>query len=159
MYIRLSRETDKYKINELLGLSFGDRNHCGSLDNLTGRYLLAFLDDKLVGMTGLIYSEQYKGYEVDWTCTHPDYRCKGIMHELFSRLCSLTDEIMNCSCWRQQDKDRINLNSLMRDFGFKEVMKPRVTWDSRYNCECGRTGYKFVAKAYRLAYGMKATFL
>ena len=141
MFVRLSREEDKEIIEQLLESSFGNRNHFGALDNLLGRYLLAFIDDKLVAMTGLYYIEDYKHFEIDWTCTHPSYRGRGIMHELFNRICNLTDEPIYCSCWREPNKDVINLYSLMVAFNFKEVMKPRVTWDSRYNCDCGKTGF------------------
>lgn len=138
MYIRFSRETDKDEIRELLGTSFGSREHLGVLENLNGRYLLAFEDDELVAMTGLMWESEYNAYDVDWTCTHPDYRKRGIMHELFKRICSLTDEKIYCSCWRIGDNEHVNLHSLMNDFGFKEVIKNRGTWDSRYNCESAR---------------------
>lgn len=142
MFIRFSKKTDESQIRELIRLCFGYGDHCGAFKNLNGRYLLAFDDeDNLIGMTGLIWCKEYNGYEVDWTCTHPNYREMGIMHELFKRICSLTDENIFCSCWRLQDKEQPNLHSLMKDFGFKEVIHTRVTWDTNYNCHSGQSYY------------------
>lgn len=149
MFIRFSKEEDKEQIRELIMLSFGGRDHCNVLENLKGRYLLAFdEEDHLLGMTGLIWEDEYNAYGVDWTCTHPEHRNKGVMHELFKRICALTDEDIYCSCWRQSNKEKINLYSLMHDFGFEEVIKNRVTWDSRYNCKSGRCGVCVAQKSH-----------
>lgn len=137
MVIRLSRDTDKDNIESLMGMCFGYRND--ALHDLQGRYLLAcdYIDDNeiIVAMTGLIWSDNYSGYEIDWTCTHPDYRNNGIMHTLFARLLSLTDEDVYCSCWRLNNNNFVNLSSLMFDFDFKEVINTRVTWKRPYNCK------------------------
>lgn len=142
MFIRLSTYADKSKICELTMLCFGDGDHCNILKNLNGRYLLAFDDENnLLAMTGLIWNKEYESYEIDWTCTHPEYQKKGIMHELFKRICSLTDEDIYCSCWRLSGKEKVNLYSLMECFGFKEIIRNRVTWDSQYNCTAGKKTY------------------
>lgn len=139
MFIRFSKEEDKEQIRELTMLCFGNRDHCDILENLNGRYLLAFDDENiLLAMTGLLWSEEYKAYEMDWTCTHPKHRKNGIMCEMFKRICSLTDEDIYCSCWRLSGKENINLNGVMQKFGFEEVIKGRVTWDSCHNCKAGR---------------------
>ena len=135
MYIRLSRNDDKEQIRILMRLCFGERKEDKVFDNLQGRYLLAFENGQLIGMTGLYYSDEYKAYEMDWTCTRPEYRHKGIMHELFRRICSFTDEDIYCSCWRLNGNEQVNLHSLMRDFGFKEVVRNRVSWQRPYNCK------------------------
>ena len=139
MHVRLSTETDRYKIEELIRLCFGERQHSGAYENLSGRYLLALQDEQIVAMTGLSYSETYNGYEIDWTCTHPEYRNKGIMHDLFKRICSLTDEDIYCSCWRIGNSQQINLSTLMQNFVFKEIIKNKASFDSRYNCRSART--------------------
>lgn len=146
MFIRLSTENDKDKINELIMMCFGDRNNFGVLGNLAGRYLLAFDDNKtsLIAMTGINWCEKYKGFEIDWTCTNPKYQQKGIMHELFKRICALTDGDIYCSCWRHQNKDRINLYSLMRDFGFEEIEHSRVTC----SCESSRISFCVAQKSH-----------
>ena len=145
MYIRFSKESDREEIKDLLMKCFGDHNESCTLNNLNGRYLLAFDDSEMNGgnllaMTGLIWVNEYHGYEIDWTCTHPKYQGKGIMHELFKRVCDLTDENIYCSCWQLWYKEDVNLHSLMKDFGFEEVIRNRVTWDSRYNCKAGASG-------------------
>lgn len=141
MFIRLSTINDTNAIGDLMHECFGDRDEEDVLTCINGRYLLAFENNKLVAMTGLLWSEQYNGFEIDWTCTAVEYRCKGIMHELFKRLCTLTDEGIYCSCWRYDYDGTVNLQSLMDDFGFKEVLRPRVSYDTDYNCACGKYGY------------------
>ena len=112
------------------------------ISNLQGRYLIAETtthdqnnQGNIVAITGLYYSDEYKAYELDWTCTHPLYRQLGIMTELLRRVCNYTDEEIYCSCWRWSNKSEINLASLMKKFNFHEVLKPRVTWDTQHNCK------------------------
>lgn len=145
MHIRLSNETDLEQIKNLMQLGFGYRDYCEPFENLNGRYLVALNEyNQIIAMTGLIWSDIYKGYEIDWTTTHPAYRRKGIMHKLFERICNLTDEEIYCSCWKVPGEDNINLKSLMDYFEFKEVISPRVVWDTRYNCRkaCKSCVYK-----------------
>ena len=136
---RFSTKDDKDNIEELILACFGDRSMFGVFDNLDCRYLLAFDKKRLVAMTGLTYSDIYHGYEIDWTCTHPEYRGRGIMHQLFEKVCTMTKEPIYCSCWRQCTNEHVNLYKLMQDFGFEEVVKNRLTVDSRYNCPVART--------------------
>ena len=139
IWVRLSTEQDSAEIEMLLDSCFGAMSLKDFKENICDRYLLAFIDNRLVGMTGLYFNKDYNGFEVDWTCTHPDYRKKGIMHKLFKRICALTDEDIYCSCWGMRGKD-INLKSVMYDFGFNPVVRNRVTWNLRYNCRSGRNG-------------------
>lgn len=141
MFIRLSRKEDELEIEKLLVACFGTLCLEEALQNIEGRYLLAFDDKKLIAMTGLNWSHEYNGIEIDWTCTHPDKQNQGVMTWLFERICSLTDEKIYCSCWRESEIDKVNLNSLMEKFGFKEVLPNRATWDTRYNCRASRGYY------------------
>ena len=134
MFIRLSTIKDEKAIEKLMNICFGKREPDKVFKNLQGRYLLVFEDDKLVGMTGLYWSDEYNAFEMDWTCTHPEYRKQGIMHELFKRICNYTDEKIYCSCWRFGGNEKINLYSLMKDFGFEEVLRPRVAYRCGVNC-------------------------
>ena len=84
LFIRISKEEDKEQINEILMLCFGDRSQFGCLENLNGRYLLAYDNNKLIGITGLYYNQELKRYEIDWTGTHPEYRHKGIAYRLIN---------------------------------------------------------------------------
>lgn len=132
--IRLSREDDAEDILRLIKIGFSEKNPDEILEGINGRYLLAVDRGFVIAMTGLIWSKEFQRFEIDWTVTHPKYRGQGIMHELFKRLCQLTDDEIYCSCWRPSTNANINLKSLMHDFGFEEVMVPRVIWDTRYNC-------------------------
>ena len=98
------------------------------------RYYLYFEGSTLLAMTGLMYSKEYRNFEVDWTCTHPDYRHKGYMQELFKEMLKDIDVPVYCSCWRAPDKDRVNLHTIMFLFGFEEVIHSRVHWKVHHNC-------------------------
>lgn len=99
VFIRYSTYADKGQINELINLSFG--NKAQALENIEGRYLVYTLDDKIVAMTGLSSNTLYNnGLEIDWTCTHPDFRQKGYMQELFRELLKDVKTDVYCSCWR-----------------------------------------------------------
>lgn len=134
--IRKSTEQDKDIVKELIELGFGERLDNRTVANLAGRYYLYFDDDdnKLVAMTGLMYNEKYKALEVDWTCTHPAYRHRGFMQALFTVMLLDVHEKVYCSCWRLPGKDRVNLQTIMDMFGFKEILKPRVSWKIPHNC-------------------------
>ena len=138
--VRYSKQDDLGQIQELIQLSFGDRP--SALEDLENRYLVYEIDNKIVAITGLYTNTEYiDGLEIDWTCTHPDHRQRGYMQELFKEL--LKDVTCNvyCSCWRLEDADRVNLQTIMNMFGFEEVLKPRVVWASIYNCLCVKNKY------------------
>lgn len=132
--IRKSTQEDKEIIRNLMSFGFGDRDNSEPYDNLDDRFWLYFKDDELVAMTGLMYSKEYRALEVDWTCTHPDHRHNGYMQALFRKMLKDIKVPVYCSCWRIPDKDRVNLQTVMNMFDFKEVIKPRVTWKVPYNC-------------------------
>ena len=131
--IRFSCDDDLLRIQALVCECFGERTKYGVFDNLNGRYLLYFIDDTLVAMTGLNRNTTYpNGSEIDWTCTKPEYRGSGIMHILFSKLIQLTDENIYCSCWKTGDS--IHLKSLMKDFGFECICEGHIKSN---NLKCG----------------------
>ena len=132
--IRYSKEEDLPQIEEIMNVCFGVRNDSEWKTQLEGRYLVYELNGKLVAMTGLRWSKEYRAYEVDWTGTLPNCRHKGFMQELFKRMLYYVDYDVYCSCWRLSEGGKINLHTLMSMFGFEEVLKPRVSWDVRYNC-------------------------
>ena len=132
--IRKSTYDDKEAIRYLMSLGFGDRDNVEQYDNLDDRFWLYFKDDELVAMTGLMDSKEYRALEVDWTCTHPDHRHKGYMQSLFREMLRGIEVPVYCSCWRMPGRDRVNLQTIMDMFDFKEVIKPRVTWNVPHNC-------------------------
>lgn len=131
--IRKSTSADKDKIQELLEMCFGIRKP-EVYTNLDGRYYLYFVDAKLVAMSGISAVSDYNGAEVDWTCTHPDYRNKGYMQEIFTEMLKGVDFDVYCSCWRVFGRDYVNLHTMMKLFGFEEVVHDRAHWRIPHNC-------------------------
>ena len=131
--IRKSTEADKAQIQKLIEMCFGVRKD-DVYANLDGRYYLYFADDKLVAMSGISLVSDYNGAEVDWTCTHPEYRNKGYMQAIFTEMFKDIDFDVYCSCWRVLGRDYVNLYTLMDMFGFKEVVRDRVHWKIPHNC-------------------------
>lgn len=137
IYYRYSRKEDKPKIKELVDASFGNRDGvCGIYKHIEGKYLLAIDKDngKFVGMSGFVFNKAFNALEISWTCVLPEYRKQGIMHNIFKRLLSSTDELVYCSCWRIGSNPSPNLVSLLRDFNFLEVVKGSKTTKNNYNC-------------------------
>lgn len=136
--IRFSKESDKDNIIALLHQCFGDRSKEGAYDHIPGRYLLYFIENKLVAMTGLIHNADYRsGCEISWTCTHPEYRHQGLMMELFKRIVSTTDEDIYCSCWKVPAKERINLCHLMEAFNFELILEGHTKNQYPHKCSVG----------------------
>lgn len=132
--IRKSTAFDKNIIMQLLSLCFGDRDDWEACEDLEDRYYLYFEGDALVAMTGLTMRSEFRALEVDWTCTHPEYRGRGFMQELFSEMLKDVCTDVYCSCWRMPNRDKPNLSVLMELFGFKEVINTRVHWKVPHNC-------------------------
>lgn len=138
---RLSKEGDKASIKHLLIDCFGRFPiNEGALENLDGRYLIYRNDEtgEFLGMTGLKRSKELDGLEIDWSCVKPDCRNQGIMHDLFSRICHLTDEKIYCYCWRITEDGEASMKSLMKDFHFQEIIHGCHSY--KYNVNCFRYG-------------------
>ena len=131
--IRKSTTQDRERIEELMHVCFGDKDF-EAYENLEGRYYLYIVNNEIVAMTGIIYTNAYKGLEIDWTCTHPKHRHKGYMQELFKEMLKDLKKDVYCSCWRIVDKDRANLQTLMEMFRFEKVVDTRTHWKNTYNC-------------------------
>lgn len=132
--IRKSVSSDRECIYQLMCMCFGDKNNLEPYENLDDRYYLYFENGVLVAMTGLISSSEYDHPEVDWTCTHPEFRHRGYMQALFTEMLGNVKESVYCSCWRLSNSDKVNLYTLMSLFGFKEVIRSRVHWKVPFNC-------------------------
>lgn len=129
--IRMSIETDINGIDELVQSCFGKRDD--AVKDIAGRYLLAFDGDRLVAMTGLSsISDTGYDYEVDWTCTHPDYQGNGIMTYLLNRVVEGCDSSIAYLAWRRNDEEAQVANVLKR-CGFK--LKCRA-YKERHNASC-----------------------
>lgn len=137
MEFRYSTENDKEEIMALIETCFGARNAVNTVSDLDGRYLLAVDNNSIVGMTGVYSDDTDKdGYypEIDWTCTHPSYRGKGVMHELFKRVLENVTETIYCSCWRIRYNDHVNLYNVIKDFGFEPYIIKHKCYYKDINC-------------------------
>lgn len=123
---RFSRLSDTAQITQLVSTCFGKRlDKEKYLDDLEGRYLVFIDNGEIIAMTGL-KTRKEGGMEVDWTCTHPEYRHRGIMHQLFERLLEMTDEDIYCSCWKLSSKTESELHSLMENFEFECILEGHI---------------------------------
>lgn len=93
-----------------------------------------FKGDTLVAITGLISDSEFKHLEIDWTCTHPDYRNKGYMQELFAEMLRDVHAPVYYGCRRLPNRGEVNLHTLMSMFDFEEVVHSRVHWKVPHNC-------------------------
>ena len=132
--IRKSTLNDKKCIQQLMLLCFGDKNNLEPYENIEGRYWLYFMDNKLVAMSGLTSNSEYGHLEIDWTCTHPEKRHKGYMQEIFAKMLKNVKDSVYCSCWRLANNDKANLYTLMKLFGFEEVVHSRIHYKTPHNC-------------------------
>ena len=130
---RYSTEEDYNIIRELIGLRFGNRDDKGVYDNLDGRYLLAFDNELLVGMTGLIDEGNYTGPEIDWTCLRKEYEGNGIITTLISKVIDGVDKDIYCSCWRYGQNNNVNLHYSMTTLGFRPAIIGHKRFNVKYN--------------------------
>lgn len=138
--IRKSKESDIGNVQELMCLCFGDHNGAEPYENITDRYYLYFDGDNLVAMSGVTSNSEYGHLEIDWTCTHPEYRHKGYIQALFKEMLNDVHEDVYCSCWRVSNKNKANLYTIMSLFGFEEVIPGRVHWKTPHTCFCNYKG-------------------
>lgn len=133
--LRLSKEEDKQEIDSLLHLCFGGPENPSWTDSLDGRYCLVTTHNgKVVSLSGLIKEHNYNcDYEIDWTCTHYNYRHMGFMNWIWNYILS-PDKSYMCSAWRTNDDYYPHLKSLLDKHGFECVLKNRVSYCYKYYC-------------------------
>lgn len=54
------------------------------LYNLDGRYIVAIVDNKIIGISGIYYNEKLDRYDIDYLCVQKEYRGNGITEHMFS---------------------------------------------------------------------------
>lgn len=133
---RSSTVNDVDHIDTLLKVCFGDRAKYGALDRIEGRYVLCFDDGNLVAMTGLSVLSDFNGYEIDWTCVHPDYRHSGLITEMLRRCVEDISSRIYCSCFRLPGKSKVNLYHAMEELGFRCIIMNYKTYDSMHMKAC-----------------------
>lgn len=134
--IRNSTAKDVWQIKRLIYNCFGDREDEPLVGVENGRYLLAEVDGRIIGMSGINKSKQFNGFEVDWSCVDEHYRKQGVMHRLIATLLYSIPENTNvyCSCWAiGKDDAPIAMKSIMESFGFEEVTHGRVRYCAMFN--------------------------
>ncbi len=159
--VRWSKEEDRISIQNLLYDSFGFMvENEGAYDGIgDGRYLvLVTKDGTIAALTGFQHHSDYPDIEITWTTTDKRFRHKGYMQELFKRLLQTTDQPVYCCCWRVADADRVNLQTLMNMFGFKEVIHGMNKYRSEYICP-GRKGCPYWCKYKEDCYCAKDLYL
>lgn len=130
---RMSTEDDLDQIVKLIDKRFGDRNDAGVTENLNNRYLLAFDRDKLIAMTGVSDSGAYNGLEVDWTCVLKEYSGHGLVVKMLRMLLKNCRQDVYCSCWRLGNRPYPNLDRVMKELGFIEVIRGWKHFNCMYN--------------------------
>lgn len=144
MIIRNAKNSDREKLRELFKECFGDlAEDGGALSWIEGRYKVAedTNTNKIVAVSGILSLEHsdYNGYEITWTCTMPEYRKQGLIVEILKQ-CELelaNDHVpLYCDCWRIATNEHINLYSVMKHLGMKQVIKNRVSRLYPHNKEC-----------------------
>ena len=141
---KFSTSKDITQIDNLLKLCFGDRSKYGALYNIKGRYLLAYSDKELIAMTGICDKtmSEFDGYEIDWTCCHPDYRKQGIITDMLSALLKDKYDKIYCSCLCEPYKDKPNLHTIMTQLGFTYIQKGHKTFNRIYDDVCNDCNFK-----------------
>lgn len=129
---RYSTDQDYNAIKKLTDPYFGMLEDV--VDVIDNRYLLAVYEGEIIALSGVNYYENYRGLEIDYTCTADEYKRQGIMHEIFRRMLSNVSEKVFCGCWRIAENDKCNLYSFMQDFGFKKVIHCMSSYVNGYNC-------------------------
>ena len=132
--LRLSNADDELNIRVLIHKCFGSVDVEEAVKDIVGRYVVAVLDNRVIAITGLKFNNDYSKFELDYTCTDPEYRGKGIMRKLFSRLMYITDEEIYCSA-RVINSENNDMIQILKSFGFKLALKDRVKYSSKFNCK------------------------
>lgn len=129
--MRKSTDKDYEQIKALLKESFGDMaEHCGALDWVDNRYMVAVVNNQIVACTGILplHKSDFNGYEITWTCTTKEFRHNGLIVKMLDA-CEreLKDsKPIYCSCWHLTNKDKANLHNALTRLGFEEVIHSHV---------------------------------
>lgn len=144
---RKSTESDYNSLKALFYCCFGGiAENGGALSWIDNRYILCVIDDKIVACTGILPLEKsdYNGYEITWTCTHPDYRHNGHIVDML-KICEdeLNDNLpIYCDCWHLADREYANLHNALTQRGFRKIIDARVRRVHPHNLECIDCLYK-----------------
>ncbi len=71
----------------------------------------------------LSYDTYFDGAEIDWTCCHPDYRCRGIISDMLGIVLKSAKNDVYCKRLRTYQNEYANLHSIMIKYGFTCVKR------------------------------------
>lgn len=114
--------------------------------NHRGRYKVAEIDNRIIAVSGILQENitPYNGYEVTWTCCLPEYRKNGIIcNILMNCISDIKEDSFNvyCSCWRIHNNTDINMSSVMKRLGFKEIIHNRISYKYPNYKQCNECLY------------------
>lgn len=141
---RKSTSVDTKEISKLFKSCFCDFNaYDKSYDNpvyeLDGRYIVATVDGKIVGMAGVCYDKEKDTYSLDYACVSSEYRNNGITEQLFSIIIPMyEDKEIWFEAWKATWEERAE--SLFKKFGFKQYKKAFKTYVKRFD-KCSNCRY------------------
>ncbi len=145
--IRAASDSDYEQIKDLFRICFGGiAESFGALSPIKGRYFVAEADHKIVAISGILplARSDYHGYEITWTCSHPNFRRRGLVVDIL-RLCEHflpNDHLpLYCSCWRVKDNADINMKFVMQKLGMHLVFQNRLNRMYIHNKECSDCHY------------------
>ena len=138
----MSQWIDYAILNNLIYSCFGNLQKYGVLEDLEGRYLLAFEGDKVVAMTGLKRKSGFNGCEIALTCVLPEYRKNGIAVRMIAEVIKDVKTDIHILCYRLPDNTDITLKYAMNLLGFKCVMKGYKRYESICSDRCKECIYR-----------------
>ena len=136
---RRSTVADKEAITQLILKCFGNRE--GWEEGVSeGRFLCAFDESRLVGITGIHISDAYRGYLVDMTCVDKEYRCRGIATVLIMKEIQRVgvEADIYCDCWAIGKGNNIHLRHAMELLGFELVIQNHSRTVAAYETFCAK---------------------
>lgn len=125
--LRNAIDSDKCQVDFLLESIFGDDldSYNLSRDEYWGHYVVAEKSGEIVAVTGILPPEKsnFVGYEINWTCTKPEFRHKGLCKSLLELEIkeTLPDNVpLFCEAWRI-GSGLANLHGVLTSLGFRQV--------------------------------------
>lgn len=134
---RKSKAGDAAEIEALFKSCFYDfdadeESDVNPLYNLDGRYIVAVVDNKIVGISGICYNEKLDRYDVDYLCVQKEYRGNGLTEHMFSMLVpNYEDKEIWFEAWRSTWDARAE--SFFSKFGFKRYQKNYLIYAKRFH--------------------------
>ena len=119
---------------------FGVRDTEDVLVDVSGRYIVAYDTElkMIVGFAGVIPPEksQYKGYEIDWSCTMQKYIRTTLLSNLLLEVMKDCDQDVYCESWRVEGVPETDLLRNLKKLGFELLVEAKNLSSSTYCKAC-----------------------